>query len=105
MTQFVSPNTPAGQYFTVAASQTSQVLGAVGATGDYLKGIIVVAATTTPGLVTVKDGTTAVISIPAGTATVLPYVTYVPVGAYSKTGAWNITTGASVSVFAVGQFT
>lgn len=102
MVQFINTTQPAGQYFTVAASQTNTALGNVGASGDYFAGFMVIPATATPGLVTVKDGTTAVISIPAGT-TLQSY--FVPVNSYSKTGSWNITTGASVSIFAQGQFT
>ena len=101
---------PPGNYNTVAASATTQKLSAVsggttGGRGDYLEGFTLVAATGTPGAVTVFDGVTAVFTVPAGTATVLPYTAYVPVRAYSKTGAWNVTTGTSVSVVAVGQFT
>ena len=40
------------EYETVAASQTAQVLGATGATGDYIAGVLVIPATTTPGVVT-----------------------------------------------------
>lgn len=105
MVQFQNLLHPSGQYYTVAASQTTKVLGQVGAVGDWLESITIIAATTTPGAVTVFDGTTAIFSIPAGTATVIPYVKTVPVKAYSKLGTWNVTTGASVSVVATGQFT
>ena len=37
------------EYETVAASQTDQVLGATGATGDYLGDLLIVPATTSPG--------------------------------------------------------
>ena len=43
-----------GEYETVAASQTAQVLGATGATGYYLAGLLVVPATTSPGVVTMS---------------------------------------------------
>jgi hypothetical protein len=102
MVQFINTNSPAGQYFTVAASQEDQVLGNVGATGDYLAGLLVIPATATPGAISVADGATDVIIIPAGT-TIQSY--YIPINAYSKTGTWNVTTGAAVSVFATGQFT
>lgn len=108
MAGIVGPQTPL-KYNTVAASQTTQKLSAVqggttGGAGDYLDNFTVVAATTTPGAVTVFDGATAIYSIPAGTATVLPYFVNIPVKAYSKTGSWNVTTGAAVSVVATGQF-
>lgn len=93
-----------GEYEAVAASATNQVCGPSGATGDYLSHVIVIPATTTPGAVTIKDNTTAVISIPTGTLpSIIPYVVYV--GAYSTSGTWNITTGTNVSCFAVGDFT
>lgn len=103
-------NVPILKYNTVAASATNQALSAVnagttGGKGDYLDSFTVIAGTTTPGAVTVKDGATAVFTIPAGTATVLPYTFNVPVRAYSQTGSWNVTTGASVTVVASGQFT
>ena len=93
------------EYETVAASQTAQVLGATGATGDHLTRLIITPATTSPGLVTILDNA---ISIPvyiAGTvgAGLTPMV--VEVGATSVSGAWKVTTGANVSVIAVGTFT
>jgi hypothetical protein len=100
-------NVPLLKYNTVAASATTQKLSAVnagttGASGDYLDSFTVIPATATPGAVTLFDGTTAIYSIPAGTT----LQTYnIPLRAYSKTGAWNFTTGASVSIVAAGQFT
>jgi len=93
-----------GEYETVAASQTDQVIGATGASGDYLSHVTVIPATTSPGVVTIKDNSTAVISFPGGTLpSVLPFTIYV--GAYSTSGAWKITTGTNVSCVAVGDFT
>lgn len=108
--QSINNNVIPGVYNTVAASQATQKLSAAqagntGAVGDYLESLIIVAGTTTPGAVTLFDGVTTILSIPAGTATVLPYVSYIPIRAYSKSGSWNITTGASVSVMAIGKFT
>ncbi len=96
----------AGGYETVAASQTAQVLGGAGAAGDYLSGLIVIPATTSPGVVTLLDNA---ISIPlfvggsSSVATLIPF--WVNVGAVSASGAWKITTGANVSVMAIGKFT
>lgn len=102
MVQFVTGNSVPGIYLTVAASQTTQSLGINGGkAGDYLESIIVVPGTATPGLVTLFDGTTPILSIPAGT-TIAPY--RLELRLYSKTGAWNITTGTNVSCVAVGQF-
>ena len=93
------------EYKTVAASSTDQVIGpTTGATGDFLSAVLVIPATTAPGVVTIKDNTTAVISWPGGTLpSVVPFL--IPVGANSVNGAWKITTGANVSVFASGNFT
>jgi hypothetical protein len=91
-------------YETVAASQTAQVLGLVGAQGDYVERLIIVPATTGPGVVTLIDGSTSIpIMVTGGTTTLVPIV--VELGMYSVTGAWKITTGANVSVIAVGTFT
>lgn len=93
-------------YETVAASATDQSLGATGATGDYISHIVVVPTTTSPGAVTIKDGTGAAITVFAGGASSLnnlaPFA--VPLGIRSKNGAWKVTTGATVSAIAVGNF-
>lgn len=108
MVQFVT-DYPCPHYNTVAASQATQKLsstqaGNTGTTGDYLESITIIAGSTTPGVVTLFDGVTAVIVTTIGTATVMPYVQAIPIRAYSKTGSWNVTTGAAVSVLAVGKF-
>ena len=89
-------------YETVAASQTAQVLGGTGAAGDYLHRIVVNVATAATSTVSVIDGSTTVLAVPANT----------PIGSYSlelnlaaATGPWKITTGAGVTVLAVGLFT
>jgi hypothetical protein len=96
-----------GKYVAVAASQTDSVIQAsAGATGDYLDHVVVVPATTAAGVVTIKDNATAIISYPGGGTTALltltPFTIYV--GAVSSSGAWKVTTGANVSVLAVGRF-
>jgi hypothetical protein len=92
-------------YETVAASQTDQALGATGAKGDYLSHLIIVPATTGAGTVAIQDGSDSAINVfVTGTLADLTPI-YVPLGIRSKTGAWQITTGANVSVIAVGQFT
>lgn len=91
-------------YETVAASQTGQVLGLAGKTGDRIQRLIIIPATTTPGLVTIIDGSTSIpIMVTGGTTTLAPIV--VELGMVSVSGAWSVTTGASVSVIAVGDFT
>lgn len=94
----------ADEYEAVAASQTDQVIGATGATGDYLSHVLVIPGTTSPGAVTIKDGTTTIISYAGGTvASTIPFV--IPVGVKSVSGAWKITTGSNVTCLAVGDFT
>lgn len=90
-------------YETVAASQTAQVLGLVGNKGDLLERLIIIPATTSPGLVTIIDGSTSIPIMVAGTTTIAPIV--VELNMYSVSGAWSVTTGTNVSVIAVGKFT
>lgn len=94
-----------GEYEAVAASQAAQVLGNSGAKGDYLDQVIVIPASVAPGAVTVTDGSTNIVVTTAGTATVLPGVFSIPIRSYAVTGPWKITTGANVSVLALGAFT
>jgi hypothetical protein len=100
-----------GYYVTVAASQTAaSIKSSTGAVGDYLDYVIVIPATTAPGVVTILDGTsgpTTVVAYPGGGTTALLTLTpfTIPVGAVSRVaGGWYITTGANVSVLAVGKF-
>jgi hypothetical protein len=104
------PEVTDGHYETVAASQTAQVLGATGGVGDYLSGLLVIPATTSPGAVAVKDGNGSDITVFAGGATsvsnLVPF--FIPLGAKTinaTTPGWKVTTGANVSVVATGKFT
>lgn len=97
----------AGQkYATVAASQTAQALG-TGAVGDVLASVLIVPATTSPGVVQIKDGSGTAITVFTGGATSVADLKpiNVPLNAVSATGGWQITTGANVSAIAVGTFT
>lgn len=91
-------------YETVAASQTDQVLGTVGAKGDVLDGLILVVSTAATAATSIKDGTTSIAVFPnspgGGVGTY-----YIPLGLVSTVGAWSVTTGAGVAVIAVGFFT
>jgi len=90
----------------VAASQTTKVLGATGATGDILERLVCVVATAATAQVQIRDGS-------GGTdITVFPNSpgggigTYVvELGMTSFAGGWYVTTGAGVSVIGVGLFT
>lgn len=97
---------PKSDYETVAASQTAQVLGAGGTIGDYLMGLLIVPATTSPGTVAILDNATSITVFTGGASSVSNLVPFfVPLGLVSVNGAWKITTGANVSVIAVGAFT
>jgi hypothetical protein len=94
-----------GKYQTVAASQTAQIIGK--ASGDYLSHLIIVPATAAAGAVTLIDGSTSISIFAGGGTTALGDLTpiAVPIRAYSVNGPWKITTGANVSVIAVGNLT
>jgi hypothetical protein len=95
-------NQPFGTFYeTVAASQTAQVLGVTGGTGDTLMRLIITVTTSATSQVTLLDGATSYIIVPA----VTPVGVYqIDIGAVSVSGAWKITTGAGVSVMGVGNF-
>lgn len=94
----------ASHYETVAASQSNQALGATGAAGDYLARLVCVVATAATAQVQIKDGSGSAITVlpnsPGGG--IGTYV--IPLGLVSTSGAWQITTGAGVSVIACGRF-
>ena len=80
--------------------------GAGGAAGDYLSHVTLVPASTSPGAVSIADGSGAAIALFAGGAASLlslaPFT--VVVGARSTTGKWQLTTGAGIAAIAFGQF-
>lgn len=95
-----------GEYETVAASQTAQILGATGATGDYISSILVVPGTTSPGNVLLLDNAISITVFTGGATSVSNLVPFsIPLGMRSVSGAWKITTGANVSCIAIGNFT
>lgn len=90
-------------YEHVAASQTTQTLGATGEKGDYLHRLICTVSTAATSIVQINDG--------AFTHTILPNavggglgVYNIEINAASTTAAWKVTTGAGVEVIAVGIF-
>jgi hypothetical protein len=86
----------------VAASQTAQVLGGSGAVGDYLHRIVVTVTATGTSTLSVLDNSTTVLTMAANT----PVGVYsLEINAASASGPWKITTGAGVTVLAVGFFT
>ncbi len=91
------------QYETVAASQTAQVLGGSGAAGDYLHRLIVTVNTAATSTVTITDGVTAIPVVPANVGSGVG-VLNIELNMASLTSGWKVTTGAGVTVVAVGQF-
>lgn len=91
------------EYETVAASQTNQVMGATGATGDYLDHCTIQVATAATAATTILDNATAIETFansPGG-----GIGTYdIPIKARSVSGAWKVTTGAGASVTCFGDF-
>lgn len=90
------------EYETVAAGQTAQVLGGVGAKGDFLARLIVTVATASTSAVSIKDGAGAAIPITAANTPIGVY--RVELGIRSQTGAWSVTTAAGATAIGVGKF-
>jgi hypothetical protein len=88
-------------------SSTSQTaLGPTGAVGDFLSHIVVSPQTTSPGTVTLSDGTggTAMTLFAGGVSNTVPFT--INIGAVSASSAWQITLGSTATtVIAVGKFT
>jgi hypothetical protein len=95
-------------YELVAAGQSTQVLGGgAGKQGDILQYVVIIPTTTAAGAVSIKDGgDTAIAIFDGGGTTALTTLTPIVVhlGARSKTGAWQITTGTNVRALCVGRF-
>lgn len=90
-------------YQAVDASQTDKVLGAKGAVGDLLQRVIVSVATSATGTCDIQDGTGTAIPLTAANTPIGVYI--VELGIASRTGAWQITTGAGATAIGVGLFT
>jgi hypothetical protein len=96
-------------YNTVAASVTAQVLtgGSGGAIGDWLDFLLVIPTTISCGAVSVIDGLGSPITVFAGAGatpliTLMPFT--IPIRAITVSGPWKVTTGANISVMAIGNF-
>lgn len=90
-------------YETVAASQSDQVIGSTNAgSGDLLERLVISVATAATGTVSIKDGGGSAIVITAANTPIGVYS--VDIGIVSTAGAWKVTTGAGVTVIAVGRF-
>jgi len=103
------PTTSGGfEYETVAASQTDQIMGATGAVGDYLEGLVCVVATAATSQVQIKDGNGSAITVLPNAVGAGVGTYYVPLGLKciaATTPGWKITTAAGVGVLATGDFT
>ena len=99
----------ASRAIPVAASQTTAQISPAGNAnerGDYLAAVSVIWASTLGGTVTILDGTTNIMVIPAqvtGITDITPRYVELGITATSTKG-FNITTGASVSCLAIGRF-
>ena len=107
---------PAGSAPVVLNSQTykacpasaTTTMGATGATGDYLDGVLIVPSIAAPGAVQIQDGAGTAMTVFAGGGTVaLPTLApfYVPIGAVSAAGAWKVITLAGCTAIGIGNFT
>ena len=99
----------ASQYKIVAASQTTAQISVSndGCPGrDYIERLVITAASTAaPGTVTLLDGTTNVGVYGFVAASMVNLTQVVDLGILAtSTKGFNITTGTSVSVVAVGRF-
>lgn len=90
-------------YEAVAVSQTGQILGTKGASGDLLQRLVISVITVATASVTIIDGSTSTVIL-TGAAGLVAGVYTVELGIVSTTGAWSITTGAGATVVAVGLF-
>lgn len=92
-------------YETVAASATAQVLGASGSSRDVLSHLVVIPATTSPGAISIIDGSTSITVFTGGASSVTSLVPFtIFLNMKAQTGPWKVTTGANVSCIAVGDF-
>lgn len=92
------------EYEIVAASQTAQTMGSTGKSGDYLSHVVFQPTAVGAGTSTVSDGATVVFTYTTGTLLDLRPMTFVS-GARSVNGGWKVTTGASMTATAHGNFT
>lgn len=97
-------------YNTVAASTALKLSatqgGGTGAIGDYLSHVVIIPSTTSPGAVTLTDGSGSAITIFAGGASsvsnLVPFA--VPIGAVSTSGGWTLTTLGNETAIGFGKF-
>jgi hypothetical protein len=91
------------EYETVAASQTAQVLGGVGAAGDLLHALVCVVSTAATAATSILDNATSIAVFPNSPGGGIGTYT-IPLDIVSTGGAWKVTTGAGVACIAIGRF-
>ncbi len=92
------------EYETIAASQTDQVMGTNGAVGDLLARLVCDVNTAATSAVAIQDGTDTAINMLENNVGAGVGVYVIEIGALSRTGSWQITTGAGVTCMAIGRF-
>src|ERR1035437_2376874 len=92
------------KYQAVAASASATALG-TGATGDFLSHLICVVATAATSPVSFTDGSGSAINVLPNAVGAGIGAYSIPLGLFSASGAWKVTTGAGVTVVAAGTFT
>jgi hypothetical protein len=92
-------------YAYVDPGTASHQLGAIGAVGDTIVGILLVPINENAGYVTIKDG--AGPDLPVMAAGVLADLSpiWLPMNMASANGGWKITTGGNVAAWVIGDFT
>lgn len=91
------------KYILVPANSANVSLGPGDILG-YISHLVVIPATTSPGAVTLIDGPRSITVFAGGANSVSNIVPFIiPLDMKSGSGAFNITTGANVSVIAVGH--
>jgi hypothetical protein len=97
---------PHTDYETVAASQTDQACGPTGGQGDVIERLVVIPGTTSPGAVSIEDGTGTNFTLFTGGASSVADLSpiVIELGMRSAIGAWEVTTGANVTAVCIGRF-
>ena len=94
--------------FVTAADASKGTSAGNGAKNDILDRLILIPASTSPGAVTIADGSASAVTVFAGGASSLTelrpiYVEFGEGGIRSRNGAWTVTNGASVSAIIIGR--
>jgi hypothetical protein len=94
-------------YKPIGTSQTSSLLGSVGAIGDYIEGILCIVTAPATSQVALSDGNVTFVVFPnnVGAGVGSYYVSMGWRAAIATTPGWRVTTGAGVTAVASGIFT